>query len=310
MSARTDIGTSPASRGARALMLTSAIVEMPNDAASNANAVPTPTASMSRPPSAGPASRSATGRTNWSSEFARASSEAGRTSGTIASKAGPKNAAPAPYSATRATTCHSSSMPVIDRTAMAADRQAARDVGGEHHAAPVEAVGDHAAEQQERDRRDRHRDADERERGRRVRQRVDLPRHRDEEDAVAHEGDAHATPEEPEVAVAKGGEHADAAEAAGAVEALVAMVHRRAGARRGSPAPARPVLRGQELDDTLGVHGAGEVEALTLVAAEVAQGRPLLGELDALRDDLEVQRLAQRHDGGREAGRLRRGVVA
>ncbi len=75
---------------------------------------------MSRPPSAGPASRSATGRTNWSSEFARASSEAGRTSGTIASNAGPKNAAPAPYRATRATTCHSSSMPVIDSSAMAA----------------------------------------------------------------------------------------------------------------------------------------------------------------------------------------------
>src|SRR4029078_12331954 len=67
-------------------------------------------------------------------------------------------------------------------------------------------------------------------------------------------------------------------------------------------------LRGQELDDALGVHGAGEREALALVAAEIAQGPPRLGELDAPRDDLELQRLAERHDGRREAGRLRRGV--
>lgn len=44
----------------------------------------------------GPARRSAIGLTKWSRAFAWPSSCAGRTSGTIASNAGPKNAAPAP----------------------------------------------------------------------------------------------------------------------------------------------------------------------------------------------------------------------
>ena len=49
-------------------------------------------AATSAPPSAGPASRSAIGRTNWSSELAAARSARGTSSGTIASKAGVKNA--------------------------------------------------------------------------------------------------------------------------------------------------------------------------------------------------------------------------
>ncbi len=66
------------------------------DAASSAKAVPTPKAATSQPPSAGPASRKAIGRTNWSSEFACGSIDSGSRPGTIASNAGPKNAVPAP----------------------------------------------------------------------------------------------------------------------------------------------------------------------------------------------------------------------
>ena len=45
-------------------------------------------------------------------------------------------------------------------------------------------------------------------------------------------------------------------------------------------------------------------------AAEPAQLEPLLGELDPLGDNLELQRLAQRDDGGREGRGVRRGAVA
>ena len=51
---------------------------------------------MIQPPIAGPARRWAIGRTNWSSELAAGRSDAGRMSGTSASKAGVKNAVPAP----------------------------------------------------------------------------------------------------------------------------------------------------------------------------------------------------------------------
>ena len=96
----------------------SAAAETANVAALRANAQPTPTPAMRKPPSAGPASRRATGRMNWSSEFACGSSEAGSTSGTIASNAGPKNAVPAPKTATSRSMCQSSSAPVSDRTAI------------------------------------------------------------------------------------------------------------------------------------------------------------------------------------------------
>src|SRR5687768_12697127 len=57
---------------------------------------------------------------------------------------------------------------------------------------------------------------------------------------------------------------------------------------------ARLVGRGaQVLQRGVGVHRPGEQEALTQVAAELAQAGPLLLVLDALGDDLEVQRLAE-----------------
>ena len=177
---------------------------------SSAKAQPTPTPAMRKPPSAGPARRRATGRMNWSSEFACGSSEAGRTSGTIASNAGPKNAVPAPKTATS-----SEHVPELERAGERedgdhADCQPARDVRGEHQAAAVEAVAHDAAQQQEGERRHGHGDADHRERRRRVGERVDLPRQRDDEDAVSQQRDAHPAPQQPEVpqcAAARGGEH-------------------------------------------------------------------------------------------------------
>src|SRR6266536_2644603 len=73
-----------------------ASVEAAKDAASTANAEPAPRPATSAPPTAGPARRSAIGRTNWSSELAAARSAAGTMSGTIASKAGVKKAVPTP----------------------------------------------------------------------------------------------------------------------------------------------------------------------------------------------------------------------
>src|SRR4029078_55946 len=57
MWAGTEIGSWPAGRGARVLMLTSAMAEIPNDAAWNANAVPTPTASVRTRATAAPPAR-------------------------------------------------------------------------------------------------------------------------------------------------------------------------------------------------------------------------------------------------------------
>ena len=56
----------PAARTVRAIgaIASSAAAETANVAALSANAQPTPTPSISRPPIAGPASRSAIGRTN------------------------------------------------------------------------------------------------------------------------------------------------------------------------------------------------------------------------------------------------------
>src|SRR5205814_8795162 len=84
-------GAETGTRGGR--IASTAAPEAANDTTSTTNAAPTETAT-SQPPSAGPASRSAIGRTNWSSEFAAARSLAGSRSGTIASKAGVKNAVP------------------------------------------------------------------------------------------------------------------------------------------------------------------------------------------------------------------------
>ena len=78
-------------------MASTATAETHERAASSANAAPTPTEldqqAAERP---GPSMRSAIGRTNWSSELACGELGSGSTSGTIASKAGPKKAAPAP----------------------------------------------------------------------------------------------------------------------------------------------------------------------------------------------------------------------
>ena len=72
-------------------------IEIANEAPSSRNAGPgCPKIAISHPPTAGPSIRNAAGRTNWSSEFAAVSSVVGTSSGTIASKAGPKNAVPAP----------------------------------------------------------------------------------------------------------------------------------------------------------------------------------------------------------------------
>ena len=81
---------------ARGAIASSATAETTKDAASTAKAVPAPSTSMSTPPRAGPARRSAIGRTNWSRALAWARSPAGSTSGTSASKDGLKNAVPPP----------------------------------------------------------------------------------------------------------------------------------------------------------------------------------------------------------------------
>ena len=80
----------------RLAIASTAPAEARNDSASSVNATPVPATAIRPPPSAGPTRRSAIGRTRWSSALAWASSSAGRTSGVIASNAGPKNAPPAP----------------------------------------------------------------------------------------------------------------------------------------------------------------------------------------------------------------------
>ena len=213
-------------RRAAGAIASSAAAETANVAALSANAQPTPTPAIRKPPSAGPASRSASGRTNWSSELACGSSEAGSTSGTIASNAGPKNAVAAPKTATSTSMCHSSSAPVSDSTAIAPIASPRATSAASIRRRRSKRSLRTPPEQQEGDRRDGHRDADQRERGRRVGERVDLPRQRDDEDAVAEERDAHPAPQEPEVPQAQRGEQADPAEAAAAVEPFVVMVHR------------------------------------------------------------------------------------
>ena len=87
--------------------------------------------------------------------------------------------------------------------------------------------------------------------------------------------------------------------AAGAVESLVAMVHRVDGR-----------LPGDERHRRLRVHRPREQEPLPEVAPELSQSVGLLGNLDALGDDLERQRRAQSDDRGGEAADAGRGAVA
>ena len=70
------------------------------------------------------------------------------------------------------------------------------------------------------------------------------------------------------------------------------MVHRPRWASLRPPA--------QVLERGVGVHGPREQEALARAAPELAQSAPLLGELDPLGHDLELQRLPERDDGGGE----------
>ena len=77
-------------------MSASATAETANDAASIANAAPAPAVATIAPPSAGPASRSASGLTSWSSALAWTRRCGGTSSGTIAPNAGPNIASPLP----------------------------------------------------------------------------------------------------------------------------------------------------------------------------------------------------------------------
>ena len=195
--------------------------------------------------------RSAIGRTNWSSALACASALAAQQ---VRDERVERRARRTPSRRRRrrraATTCQSSSPRSIASTASDADGEPARDVRGEHHAPAVQAVADHAADQQEHDRRHRHRDADDRER-RRARRRARRP----------------ATPAPPGTRRRRaarrtcplhssrksrwrsGARRPTAAEAAGAVEPLVAMVHR----PRVRP-PRRMASAPQVLERRLGVH--------------------------------------------------------
>ena len=115
-----------------------------------------------------------------------------------------------------------------------ADDDRAPDVRAEHEPATVDAVAEDARREEEDERRDRHRDAEEGQRRGRVPQLVGLPGHRDQEDAVAEEGDGHPGPEHPEVPVPERGEEVDPREAARTVEPLVAMLHASAARPRGT----------------------------------------------------------------------------
>ena len=63
---------------------------------STRKATPVPPAAMRRPPRAGPVIRRANGRASWSTALAWGSWSSGTSSGTTASKAGPKKADAAP----------------------------------------------------------------------------------------------------------------------------------------------------------------------------------------------------------------------
>jgi hypothetical protein len=76
---------------------------------------------------------------------------------------------------------------------------AAHEVRGNHHAPPVEAIAHDPSDQQEDDHGQAPRHAHHGHRGGRVRKLVDLPRERDEGDAVADHRHGHARPQQGEV---------------------------------------------------------------------------------------------------------------
>ena len=116
--------------------------------ASRTNAQPVPTDATSQPPIAGPTSRNANGRMNWSSS-SPARKVARDDLGTSDMKAGPKKASPVPKTTARAIRCQSSIAPVSERTAMVAAATPRDYVGGDHDAAPLEPVGDDASDEDE-----------------------------------------------------------------------------------------------------------------------------------------------------------------
>ena len=207
-------------------IIRTATAEAANEAASTANATPVPTAT-SNPPIAGPASRSAMGRTNWSSEFAAARSSGGSKSGTMASNAGMKNALAAPYTADERHELPEPQRAGEREDGEDADCERPHAVCGEHHEPAIEAVADDA-----RPARGTaivghgHPDADERERRRCVPEGVRLPGDRDQEDPVAEQRHRHPCPQHAEVAVAQRREKVRSGQASGSVECLVTMLHR------------------------------------------------------------------------------------
>ena len=146
-----------------------------------------------------------------------------------------------------------------------ADRDGTDDVREDHHAAAVETVGDHAAEEQEDDHRGRPGEADEGERGRAVGQLVDLPGHGDDEDAVADERHGHPRPQKAEVADRERTQDAEAA--FGSVHlacCLSSLIHRSSRVRRS------PVTHG-----LLGIVSGKRLSASAAYASRgLAQSRP------------------------------------
>ena len=106
-----------------------------------------PQTPISHPPIAGPIMRAAAGRMNWSREFAWFRSAPGTSCGTIASKAGPKNAVPAPNAAATIMTCQSSQGAGDRQQPEGGHAHGADRVGRDHHPPPVEPVAHHTADQ-------------------------------------------------------------------------------------------------------------------------------------------------------------------
>ena len=96
------------------------VAETMKEAASSAKTTPAEAEATSTPPIAGPAIRKTIGRISWSSAFACASRSGGTMSGTSASNAGAKNAAPVPYTAAMTAMCQTSMAWVRASTASAA----------------------------------------------------------------------------------------------------------------------------------------------------------------------------------------------
>ena len=119
--------TEPDCMGAAGTRISSSMAaEKRNVALSSANTRPAPPAATRMPPSAGPAIRRTRGRMSWSSALACASRSAGTMSGTKASNAGAKKAAPVPYRAARTATCQTSRTPASARPARTAPASARR----------------------------------------------------------------------------------------------------------------------------------------------------------------------------------------